>query len=68
MLPSLDTLMLTPQELKLARKKVQELAHQKWQQAGSPDGGDVDFWLEAEAEWIKYYYVPDRQQRYSDVD
>lgn len=30
---------------------IRTLAYQKWEQAGSPQGDGVDFWLDAEAEF-----------------
>ncbi len=65
MLPTLDSLLLTKDELKAARKRVQEMAYARWQAAGCPKAGCPEddtqaFWREAELEWIEYYYVPDR--------
>ena len=60
MQPRLDSLLLTTDELRSARSKVHEMAYFKWQTAGCPDGCDLTFWLEAELEWIKYLYIPDR--------
>ena len=60
MQPCLDSLLLTEEELKIAKKKVQEMAYFKWQAAGCPEDDTLMFWLEAELEWIEYYYVPDR--------
>lgn len=57
---SLDTLLLTDDELRIARREVEKLAYRKWKEAGSPEGRDAEFWREAELEWIEYYYVPDR--------
>ena len=59
--PSLDSLLLNEDELQEARRQVQEMAYYKWQHAGCPDGQDLRFWLEAELEWVEYYYVPDRE-------
>jgi len=56
----LDLLMLTEDELIIARKKIREMAYIKWQEAGYPEGDELSFWREAELEWIQYYYVPDR--------
>jgi hypothetical protein len=33
-----------------AQDKIKELAYQLWQDAGSPHGRDMDFWLAAEAQ------------------
>ncbi len=62
MQPSLDLLLLTEDELKAAKKQVREIAYFKWQAAGCPEDDALTFWLEAELEWIDYYYVPDRYQ------
>ena len=58
----LDSLLLTEDKLKAARKQVQEMAYYKWQAAGCPEDDTLalTFWREAEIEWIEYYYVPDR--------
>ncbi len=57
---SIDNLILTPEERKDARHYVQEMAYSKWQAAGCPDNCALQFWTEAELEWIEYCYVPDR--------
>ena len=59
-LPKLEALFLTDEELKLAREQVQLAAYFKWRDAGCPDGSELDFWREAELEWMEYFYVPDR--------
>ena len=59
--PSLDSLLLNEDELQEARRQVQEMAYYKWQHAGCPVGQELRFWLEAELEWVEYYYVPDRE-------
>jgi hypothetical protein len=58
--PSLDTLLMTEVELKLARKQIERMAYEKWEGAGCPDADPLEFWREAEREWIQYQYVPDR--------
>ena len=60
MQPCLDLLLLTEDELKAARKHVEEIAYFKWQAAGCPKEDALTFWREAELEWIEYDYVPDR--------
>lgn len=57
---SLDTLLLTPEELSLARHAIAEKAYLKWLDAGQPSGRSDVFWKQAELEWIEYCYVPDR--------
>jgi hypothetical protein len=58
---SLDTLELTEEEARAAREEVRRLAYLKWEQAGCPHLADsLQFWCEAEQEWIDFYYVPDR--------
>lgn len=59
---SLEDLVLTPEELEIARSQVQEIAYTKWEAAGCPKGCDALFWNEAELEWIEYMYVPDRYE------
>ena len=58
--PRLDQLVLSEELLEAAKNKVQELAYRKWQESGCPENDELSFWLEAEREWIQYYYVPDR--------
>jgi hypothetical protein len=57
---TLETLEMTPEELKSSRDAVHELAYFKWLNAGRPDGRELEFWLEAEREWIQHNYVPHR--------
>jgi hypothetical protein len=57
---NLESLDLDPEKLEWAREEVRKLAHEKWIQAGQPLESDLDFWLEAEREWIERIYVPDR--------
>ncbi len=57
---NLESLELTPEELRTARKQVQRMAFLKWQDAGCPSADPFSFWKEAELEWIEYWYVPDR--------
>ena len=63
MTPCLDSLVLTEDELQVAREQIEKLAYFKWQAAGSPDDATLTFWREAELEWIAYQYVPDRRAR-----
>ena len=58
--PSIDELILTKDELRNAREQVQQMAYFKWLDAGRPLGDELQHWLEAELEWIEYFYVPDR--------
>jgi len=60
MQPCLDLLLLTDNELQAAKKQVQEMAYFKWQAAGCPDNAELRFWLDAELEWVEYFYVPNR--------
>ena len=57
---NLESLMLTEDELKIAREQIRKSAYCKWQQAGCPLGDSLSFWRDAELEWIEYEYVPDR--------
>jgi hypothetical protein len=57
---SLDSLLLTPQELEAALRQVRELANSKWEAVGRPADRELDFWCAAEREWIAYCYVPHR--------
>lgn len=60
MKPCLDTLALTEDGQEAAKQAIREWAYFKWQAAGCPAEGALDFWLEAEFEWMEYCYVPDR--------
>ena len=57
---TLETLELTPEELESCREAVRKMAYCKWLDAGRPDSGELDFWVEAEREWIERNYVPHR--------
>ena len=61
----LNSLVLTKEHLQAARQQIEQLAYFKWQQAGCPEGADVEYWLEAEREWIQYQYTPDRYPKTS---
>ncbi len=56
----LDTLEMTPDQYEAALECVRRLAYEKWLDAGEPSDTGVDFWVEAEREWIEHYYVPPR--------
>ncbi len=56
----LETLDLTPAELEASREAIQRMAYFNWLAAGRPEGGQVDFWVQAEREWIERCYVPSR--------
>ena len=58
--PSLDSLPLDEHEIEAAKDEIRSIAFNKWQLAGCPDDSDVDFWIEAEVEWIEFRYVPHR--------
>jgi hypothetical protein len=57
---SLDSLLLTPEELKAALRQVRELAYFKWEAGGRPADQELDYWCAAEREWIAHSYVPHR--------
>ena len=57
---TLETLEMTPQELNSSQDAVHKLAYFKWLNAGRPDCRELEFWLEAEREWIQHNYVPHR--------
>ncbi len=57
---SLETLDCTPEELDVFRDAIRKMAYARWREAGCPQHSDVDYWLEAEREWIGRYYVPHR--------
>ena len=57
---SLDSLLLTPEELEAALRQVRELAYFKWEAVGRPADRELDFWCAAEREWIAHCYVPHR--------
>ena len=57
----LDSLELTADEIKAAKREVEEAAYYKWKAAGCSETDDpLIYWLQAELEWIEYRYVPDR--------
>lgn len=57
---TLETLEMTPEELQCSRDAVQKMAYGNWLNAGCPACREIDFWLEAEREWIEHNYVPHR--------
>jgi hypothetical protein len=57
---TLETLELTLQELECIRDAVRKMAYFNWLNADRPDCGEVEFWLQAEREWIEHNYVPHR--------
>ena len=58
--PCLDALYLTEDEFQIAHEQIREAAYHKWIDAGCPSDRELEFWLEAELEWVEYRYVPDR--------
>jgi hypothetical protein len=60
MTATLETLEMTPEQLKSSHDAVQKMAYFNWLDAGCPDGGQLEFWLKAEREWIERDYVPNR--------
>lgn len=60
MFVTLETLELTPEELAICKDAVHKMAYLKWVDAGCPDQGQLEFWLQAEREWIEHNYVPHR--------
>ena len=66
--PRLENLILTEEEMNLAREQVQLAAYFKWRDAGCPEGKKQHFWCEAELEWIEYFYVPDRYSTNGETD
>lgn len=57
---TIDTLELTQEGRNRAREEIQGMAYRAWERAGRPEGDSLRFWHEAENEWIRFYYVPDR--------
>ena len=58
--PTLETLLLNPSQLEMARTQVKEMAYCKWKAAGEPNIDPLAFWRQAELEWIEFFYVPSR--------
>jgi hypothetical protein len=57
---TIDSLELTDEKRKLAREDIQRMAYLAWERAGRPESDPLRFWQEAEGEWIRFHYVPDR--------
>ncbi len=57
---TLETLEMTAEELACCRDAVQKSAYLRWLDAGCPESGGLEFWLQAEREWIEKCYVPHR--------
>ncbi len=60
MVVNLETLDIPPDELELVREVVRRMAYQRWHEAGCPNCDGVQFWSDAEQEWIARYYIPRR--------
>lgn len=58
--PEIDSLVLTENEFQVAQTEISMRAYLKWIDAGGPTDRELEFWLEAEKEWIESCYVPDR--------
>jgi hypothetical protein len=68
---TLETLELTPEERSSRKDALQRRAYFNWVEAGCPDCRQLEFWLQAECEWIENDYVPHRTwdgTRGQDVD
>jgi hypothetical protein len=39
---------VTDEDVTVDEETIRQLAYQRWEAAGRPDGSDVNFWLEAE--------------------
>lgn len=57
---TLETLELTPQKLESCKEAVHRMAYFNWLNAGCPSGNQLEFWVQAEQEWIQHNYVPHR--------
>lgn len=51
---------MTPEELASSKDAVRTRAYFSWLDAGYPDRRQLEFWIEAEREWIEHNYVPHR--------
>jgi len=60
MTTTLEFLEIPPDKLQMCRDDISRMAYFKWIAAGCPQGRDVDFWTDAEREWVEFKYVPDR--------
>lgn len=56
----LDTLELTPEELAASKEAVRKMAYFRWLEAGSPPDAGLEYWSQAERDWIERHYVPRR--------
>jgi hypothetical protein len=57
---SLENIELSAEQRDSARCQVREWAFERWRSDGSPPGDGIQYWLEAEQEWISHNYVPPR--------
>jgi len=57
---TLDTLELTKEQRRMARREIERMAYQKWADAGFRATDALKYWREAEVEWIEFSYVPNR--------
>lgn len=57
---SLESLELTPDELARSREAIRQMAYENWLNAGRLAGDGLQYWLQAEQNWIENCYVPHR--------
>jgi len=57
---TLETLELTEEQRRMARREIERIAYRKWATAGLGLTNALKFWREAEIEWIGFCYVPNR--------
>lgn len=60
MCTTLDNLYIVPEQRHECENEIRLRAYFNWLDAGCPQGRDVEFWLDAEREWIAFNYVPNR--------
>ncbi len=55
---TIHDLEMTSEEFAFSENAIKKSAYFKWNAAGSPNDRALEFWLEAEREWIEGYYPP----------
>lgn len=55
---TIHDLEMTSEEFAFSENAIKRSAYFKWNAAGRPNHRELEFWLEAEREWIEGYYPP----------
>jgi hypothetical protein len=65
---TLESLQLDEAQLQACKEAVRKLAYFKWLEAGCPQHSELEFWVQAERDWIAHCYVPRRAPEQSHAE